>query len=128
MTPKSQGSLGDLIVFGRENRPVHHGVPRVLPERPVPPIGTGNGERIKRDPACLGLPSEPGELAYPRNERLRTDIGAELLVAAATRRPGTGFPGAPGAVSPVALRSAELRVPVPAPLRRLDDTYPGAIP
>lgn len=37
---------GDLIVFGRENRLVHHGVPRVLPELPVPPIGTHPGERI----------------------------------------------------------------------------------
>jgi DNA oxidative demethylase len=37
---------GDLVVFGRANRLVHHGVPRLLPDRPVPPIGTAPGERI----------------------------------------------------------------------------------
>ena len=37
---------GDLMVFGRENRLVHHGVPRVLPEVPAPPIGTAEDERI----------------------------------------------------------------------------------
>lgn len=37
---------GDLIVFGRENRLVHHGVPRMLPERAVPSIGTAVGERV----------------------------------------------------------------------------------
>jgi alkylated DNA repair protein (DNA oxidative demethylase) len=37
---------GDLVVFGRENRLVHHGVPRVLPDVPTPPIGTAADERI----------------------------------------------------------------------------------
>ncbi len=37
---------GDLIVFGRENRLVHHGVPRVLPAVPAPSIGTAGDERI----------------------------------------------------------------------------------
>jgi DNA oxidative demethylase len=47
---------GDLVVFGRENRLVHHGVPRMLPEIPVPPVGTLDGERINITLRVSGLP------------------------------------------------------------------------
>ncbi|MCD2195804.1 alpha-ketoglutarate-dependent dioxygenase AlkB [Actinomycetospora endophytica] len=46
---------GDLVVFGRENRLVHHGVPRLLPDLPVPPIGTADGERINLTLRVSGL-------------------------------------------------------------------------
>lgn len=46
---------GDLIVFGRENRLVHHGVPRLLPERGVPNVGTAEGERINITLRVSGL-------------------------------------------------------------------------
>lgn len=46
---------GDLVVFGRENRLVHHGVPRLLPELPTPPIGTVDGERINVTMRVSGL-------------------------------------------------------------------------
>ncbi len=46
---------GDLVVFGRENRLVHHGVPRLLPELPTPPIGTADGERINVTMRVSGL-------------------------------------------------------------------------
>jgi alkylated DNA repair protein (DNA oxidative demethylase) len=50
---------GDLVVFGRENRLVHHGVPRVLPDVPAPPIGTAPGERINLTLRVSGFPPSP---------------------------------------------------------------------
>ncbi|MEJ2870757.1 alpha-ketoglutarate-dependent dioxygenase AlkB [Actinomycetospora sp. OC33-EN08] len=46
---------GDLLVFGGENRLVHHGVPRLLPERDVPRIGTDPGERLNLTLRVSGL-------------------------------------------------------------------------
>ncbi|MDL5160575.1 alpha-ketoglutarate-dependent dioxygenase AlkB family protein [Actinomycetospora termitidis] len=46
---------GDLLVFGRENRLVHHGVPKLLPERDVPRVGTGPGERLNLTLRVSGL-------------------------------------------------------------------------
>ncbi|MEJ2860413.1 alpha-ketoglutarate-dependent dioxygenase AlkB family protein [Actinomycetospora flava] len=46
---------GDLIVFGGEHRLAYHGVPKLLPDRDVPPVGTAPGERLNITLRVSGL-------------------------------------------------------------------------
>ncbi|WP_243741424.1 alpha-ketoglutarate-dependent dioxygenase AlkB family protein [Actinomycetospora succinea] len=46
---------GDLLVFGGEHRLAYHGVPKLLPGRDVPPIGTESGERLNLTLRVSGL-------------------------------------------------------------------------
>ena len=46
---------GDLLVFGKQNRWIYHGVPRLLPKYGNPPIGTAPDERINVTVRASGL-------------------------------------------------------------------------
>lgn len=46
---------GDMVVFGRENRLVYHGVPKLLPDHDVPDIGLEPGVRINITLRASGL-------------------------------------------------------------------------
>ncbi|MFC5141358.1 alpha-ketoglutarate-dependent dioxygenase AlkB family protein [Actinomycetospora rhizophila] len=46
---------GDLVVFGGEHRLAYHGVPRLLPDRDVPAVGTAPGQRINITLRVSGL-------------------------------------------------------------------------
>jgi len=46
---------GDLLVFGKQNRRIYHGVPRLLPKYGNPQIGTAQDERINVTVRVSGL-------------------------------------------------------------------------
>jgi len=46
---------GDLLVFGKQNRRIYHGVPRLLPKYGNPQIGTAQDERINVTARVSGL-------------------------------------------------------------------------